>query len=691
VRAVSPALVGLAVLSTGALASCGKVEIVPVNAEFLQADAAWFQEEKTLFFFYEVTAEQGLGDPSVVEATWLTDDGLVDWTELTDLQPVHTHLPVECGPRTLCGSMSVRVDQEPRQVDLRMRYHRDGELALDADTVFNVVGPGPPDRSRSLLVYGVFDESNRQVQWRGRHLFPTVRNERATFLGLRRWFSVQDQAYGALDADDSAGRFYAYGADCSGFTPTDLPPVETSERAIFSQVLPDGASPWPQVCALATTTDAQGVFEAQAVAFKNPETRSAFPELRSPIRQARQVRFFLAPCSREIDAEAEAMQRQRLLSPESEVPTTCLDGWDQEGFVDGLIVEFTDAIESARAQGDDLVLVVGVHRDQAGAAAAVEEALIEVVVDERQRTSPRVAGAFVFDSDARGLDAPELEPTTLWCPSTLPLDQVPGPSARSCPILPDRPDIGLGPFSFNSLPILPTNRQYLDFIDQYSVGAAGEVTELSFLAPEFAATADHVDLGAFGVVTFLNGESFEAEPTDAFSHCVQEEFQPFVIRSELMQDPSVRQAILQACENDEGVPQALCDAAVTGVLTLEFLPDWHQIFAESSYEIGLFWQFPFLLRMDYEAVLAGAATAFGFSVPFGVAQPSQQLFGSEAWTTDTFSVDPALTHCRRFCDHGTFDSAGVYHPSDDFRTTYAHACYVPDFPEPGDGGFPSDP
>ena len=36
----------LLLLAAGLGASCGKVPIVPVNAGFLQADAAWFEEEE---------------------------------------------------------------------------------------------------------------------------------------------------------------------------------------------------------------------------------------------------------------------------------------------------------------------------------------------------------------------------------------------------------------------------------------------------------------------------------------------------------------------------------------------------------------------------------------------------------------------------------------------------------------------
>jgi hypothetical protein len=105
----------------------------------------------------------------------------------------------------------------------------------------------------------------------------------------------------------------------------------------------------------------------------------------------------------------------------------------------------------------------------------------------------------------------------------------------------------------------------------------------------------------------------------------------------------------------------------------------------------VFWEFPFLLRLDYEVVAAASVSALGFTVPFGFASPDESYYGTEVWTADQISLEDELTQCDRFCEHPTFGGGGVYHVTDPFRSTYANACYLPVYPELGDSGFPLDP
>lgn len=683
------AAIGLSAALAGG--SCGKVPLHDVNASFLLADASWFAEEETLFVFWEVTAEQGLGDPSVIELTWVTDDERVDWTPVDQFEPVHTHREVDCGVNRLCGSTSIHVPLEPREVDVRLRYHREGKLALETDSVYNVVDEGPAHSSRSLAIYGVFDEGNSWVQWRGRHQFPTLRNEEAQYYGLRRWFQVDEQRHGSAELRSGLNP-YAYGEGCPGtFEALDLPAVETTDRAVFNdEELPTSASASSLVCGSSTVTDATGTFTTDAVAHKNPEVRPAYPVLRSPVHDALPLPFFLAPCEGTISEDHEDMQRQRLQL--EGVPTTCIDDWDRAGFADELAVLFGDALTEARPQGEDMILVIGLHHDDEDLTAVVEDALAQIVPPERHKSTPRLAGAFVLDSFTHDLATAELEPVTLWCPADLPdINEIPDASEIYCAILPDNPEFDLGPFSFGTLPILTSREQYLDFIDSYSKKQAGQVLDLTFRVPEFATTSDHIDLGEFGVVTFLDDERISADEDDAFSYCVNdEELSFFFFRSDLMQDEQILDLIAEEC--DEGsISEEVCTYLELGILPLNILGEWHSAFLEGSYELGVFWEFPFLVRMEYEVYAAGSVSALGLSVPFGLGQEGESYLGTQMWTSEEFSLEKTLTQCRRFCDHPTFDSAGVYQVLVSFREGYAQSCYDPDYPEPGDPGFPDDP
>ena len=690
--------------------SC-KVPIINIEASFSLADSAWFAEEETLFIFYRVKAQQGLGDPSIIEITYSTDDERIRWTEISELTKVHTHIPVNCGIQALCGSTSIHVSKEPREVAIRLRYNRDGELSLNSQTVLNVVSFGPAHSNRSFIVYGTFDETNQYIQWRGRHQFPTLRNHEVEDLGLKRNFTIEKQRYGTAQLA-SIENPYGYGSNCpSQFILADFSAVTTNERAIFNtDALPIQASDTSSVCSLATVKDATGLFKTTALAQKNPEVRAAFPVLRSPINDATPIRFFLAPCEQNISNIHKNMQKQRLLFTNEN--TYCIDDWQEDDFLPNLVEEFRNNIETERPNGNDMVLVIGLHHDESeDLALVIEEALNQVVPGERDRSTPRLVGAFVFDSNSRAMDSNELRRLTLWCPSVILEDGFDFPktnsenfeentnifnqqrnffaensvnsvnskneptnieslidaSIRTCAVAPDNMNLELSAFSFGILPILPSRKLYLDFIDTYSESQTGKVKTLSFRAPEFTPTTDNIDLDGMAIATFLNNELISADPLDAFSYCAQAESAFFVFRSEFTSQIGQE------------------------VIPIEYLPEWHNNAKENTYYLGIAWDFPFLLRMKYEAVVAGSISAFSLSVPFGISSTEVNYYGTEMWTQSDFSLKKILTQCTRFCDHPTFDSAGVYNVTKDFRTYYLNTCYNPKYPQLSDSGFPYDP
>lgn len=657
-----------------AMAGC-KVPIFDIQAAFTLADATWFEEEQTLFFFYRVEAQQGIGEDSSIEVTWRTDDVDQPWTELQTLPQIHTHLPVDCGVNARCGSGSVKVEKVPRQVGIRLRYHREGQLFLTPAPTYNVVGLGPPNTNRSLLVYGVFDEPNARVQWRARHNFPTQRNEQAQLLGLRRDLRVLEPGYGhvAVPVENPYG--YGLTPTCGGgFTPLGWSPVETNERAkLAPESLPLAASTAPALCARSIVTDARGTFETAAIARKNPEVRPAFPSLRTPIRDNLAVGFVLKPCDREISQQHLDMQIQRLQIEGA--PEICLDDFLATGFASTLAARFKTRYDAERLQGRDMVLVIALHHDDTSGKvqAVVEDALQQVLPMERDKTSPRVSGAFVFDSFPYRLKLTANKRTVLWCPAKLPpmipendLDLIPSAAERSCPVLPDFPGLMLGPFSFNTIPILPSRAQYLTFVEKYSEAQAGRTTKLELKAPELTPVSQNVALGEFGVASFFNNESISASPTDAFSYC-----QPTDL---MLQSIVVR------------VPQL-----PEQVAPISLLPDVQEQFPQPLYNIGIGWDFPFLTRLEYQVVVAGAVTAFSVTVPFGISGMDMKTYGTELWKTGVFPTGDLLAHCTRFCEHPTFDTFGVYNVQKPFRPGFKMECYRPAFHQLDVGGFPLDP
>jgi hypothetical protein len=582
---------------------------------------------------------------------------------------VHTHVPVSCGAHSLCGSKSLRIARAPRDVGLHLRWDQNAELSLDSGLVLHIVGSGPPYLNRSLLVYGVFDEDNQHIQWRSRNQFPALRNEQATAYGLRRDFKISDQAYGETGADFSSDPYgYRFAPGCpTSMTALGFSPLETTDRAIFEpEAMPLASSTFSTVCANSVVTDATGTFAAPALARKNPEVRPAFPVLRSPILQDTQIGFVLHPCQRTISDTALAMQKQRLqLTTFTEI---CIDDLGDPSLPSAIETSIRDQIEQVRPAGNDMALTLALHHDdQTGAVTSmVEQALADILPSESAKSSPRVTGAFVFDSYAHTINDPTVAQLTLWCPAPgdPQLKNISDASQRSCALEPD-PDAVLGPFSFSSLPILPSREQYLNFVNEYSEAEAGTVQSLTISAPERTPLSSDTSVGQFGRATFFNDEVFTAQTTDAFSFCPSA-------------DPRVGAVVFVSPGNSTP-------------LAISQLPMFQEALPQPEYALGLIWDFPFLLHLQYREVLAGAGAAYGFTVPFGIGSDAQKYYGSALWTAPDFPLQNVLLQCTRFCDDPTFDNAGVYNVGQTFRQAYGNNCYQPSFPAVGSGGFPSDP
>ncbi|MGA1355035.1 MAG: hypothetical protein ACO32I_09725, partial [Candidatus Limnocylindrus sp.] len=329
------------------------------------------------------------------------------------------------------------------------------------------------------------DERNERVQWRLRHQFPNLRNEEAQALGLRRWFQVEQASYGdaGLDAPfASLDNAYGYGlfAECPAeFTDFDHPPVETTERAIFqSQTLPLESSASPHVCAHATVVDARGTYRTNALAQKNPEVRPAFAALRTPVRELKQIRYFFETCDLTVSEGHRQLQLQRMLMDESH--SHCVDDFEDDNFwarISGLL---RARLDEERSSGEDMALVIALQRADNNQLLPqrIAVALSEVMASEREKSSPRLAGIFVYDSDSYVGGSTGFQTTTLWCPSSFggdDLDFISDSGVRDCGLSSELELPINDSLRISTLPVLPTRRQYETFVAKYGEQALGSM------------------------------------------------------------------------------------------------------------------------------------------------------------------------------------------------------------------------
>ena len=638
-----------------------RVPLVDVEARFTTADATWFEEESTLFVFYRVEAEQGLSENSRVELTFRTDRAFQEFVDINTLPAVHTHERADCGDRTICGSMSIRVSQRPRDVEVRLRYHVDGELFLIPQTAFHIVARGEAHLSRSAIVYGVFNETNNRVQWRLRHQFPAIRNGFAQALGLRRDFRIENQGIGDVLVPERNP--YAYGLTPScpqTFETLGWQNIATNDRALFAEEQSDVTlATFNSICASAIVTDGEGEFQTGAYAQRNPEVQEAFPALQSPLSEVRQLRFLLELCDEFPDNPHRDMQKQRLFLTDSD--RLCVEDFRSAAFADRFTNLLTDIVNEERVQGEDMVLMFAVHRERGivGLAERLEQALAPLVRNESSRPSPHLSGVFVFDSFAHNIIDPDVGRFVLWCPAS-PFGN--NPSATNCPIQAN-PPLVIGQVELNSAPILPEREQYEDFIEDFGVANGGTMESITIRAPQRTTISDNVPLGDFGLATFFNNEAISTEADDAFSFCQSENANVIAFRVEGLDD----------------------------VFPLSAIGEVQEFGNFSRYELGLAWEFPFLMELQFETTLAPNVNTVDVVIPFGISTPGEEFRGSQVWQSDAFDLSETLLQCKRFCSHPTFDSAGVYNVLERFNPAYRAQCYAPLFPvAPGDP-FPLDP
>ncbi len=674
-----------------ALCGCSKV---PLQRFFPTADiavGAWFEREQTLFLFYNVSIEDGFEDDARIEVNYRTDDGESGFVRVDTQNSVHTHLPVNCGTNHICGSQSLAVTKRALEVELRVRYTEAGRLTDPIPFSFQTVESTGAVSDLSATLYGVFDEKNVVVQWRLRHQIPGILNETVRELGLKREFRVGNQSYGPrFNEEVSARPVNPYGFSYSfsqipcpsDFVPFSQVELSTQEPAKWAEeALPTEGSAAALACAPAVLTSAAGDIPGRVLALKNPETETGFGSLSTTVRETNQLKFLLSPCGRTISSDHLDMQTQRLLMDRE--PDVCLDRIDLPTLTTRMSSTFNAALDRERGAGQDLSLLIAFHHDEPNPNSVWHQALQQALEDtfefESSKSSPRGVGAYVFDSYSNAKLPENLGRRVLWCPIR-PLTEEErdageqsNESQQVCPVLPNI-GVTLGAVDLGVVPIFAERSVYLDFIRDFGVRNAGTMQQIWVRAPLATPETETIEVGQFAVATFFDGEVLSTSAEQRFSYC-----------ADLAPQSPLAFRLQKDAVAPEGDQSGLFEP--DSVLPLSSLPDIHRQYQFSNYDLGLLWDFPFLFSFQYETVVSGRVRAFGGSVPFGIDRVEGDQYGSEIWTLDSFAVGDVLLKCARFCDHATFDSAGVYNISVAFDIGYANRCYRPKYPT---GGFGSE-
>lgn len=632
------------------VASCNKVPLIKVEPKANLQESYWIGPENTLFVFYDIETPRPLSAEAVLEVAY-TDSHHYDvttWQDIKSLKSVHQHLPVDCGPRRLCGSFSWVLDEQPVVVQMRYRHQKQ---ATD-DTLWYMYPVVARDVA-SYEVFGTFDATNRHVFWQGRHVFPGLSHEKAQELGLRRWFRVEESYYQNFQ-DIDATRW----TSLSWFRPWDSDRCHLSGTLYNTQVydapqgeagweqaiLPSEAKLFPGVCGVVRLN--YGGYESQATAYarKNPVVVPVSQNLHIESVPTKIIRLVLRTCFGGQDPEFLDFQQKRLGF--ASAPHLCLE--NERGIIsrDHISYALGQVIAEHRDADQPLSLLVAFHHlnaDDLGTLHTEAEAGLALAL----AAWPEVVGGLIYDSVTRTQINPKIVRQLIWCPTVNP------EAADACRSIPS--SAKLGPINFKSSPILPTRQAFheLDADDLY----ATDVGEIVIRAPYNDGKIRLEQVGEFSLISYHDHDRVSASQSQAFSYCH-------------LGDPY---GILAFYREDGDSSLAL---SLSGI-GIAHNKSEH----EYTYNLGVSWQFPLLVQMDYQTEINGTLADGLVTIPFGLSPSEQDVLGDKVWELSEVSTAGALFKCERFCDFPAFNSAGIYEMAYPWRERYDTSCYQPQIPK----------
>ena len=666
-----------------ALTSCGPKTPLSDERGFLQVMGAYqVQEEGVSYVFFEIhenpeilaniqlfyATDTGFLPPSGEQTNWQKIDFATDG--------VHQHRLLGCASKTLCGSFSWPSDLNTYRVHLKMLYHPEGSTTLqDSSSLIYMSTP-------SVTSFGVFDGSNEHVQIRNEDNFGIPNRLAAPNYGMTRRFVVRGPAAATVSADamktlaSTQQHNYLFPAT---FCNTDHQATVVKDFLGYKSWLADTYSMndgTNGVCFGIDYLDRNGRFLVHHTGFarRNPRFNSGSYRYTTPLTTAVKVPIVIAYCSDATGADTARDQtfldyQKVLIGTPSAAEDLCFSISSADSFrvsFRNLLAAKLSAAKTSSTGLSDFVYTIVLHQNLTSEFRTIHQIIAEetttIINAEDALSSPRLVGAFVYDSRSDFKPTSEQQKRIIWCPQTRPIDPskpITEAEDANC-IVQDVAKIDLQFLNFVvSMGPFPTLTGYKDYVAEHGDRGVARSPELSFASvPQNGMTFHESETQT---VTYFDSEKLVIGASNYARVCWEKEGASLL--------------------NSLRLRELGQDAATPGLTMSVAESSWRAGVGLGTYRIGVAWDQAFVGKVTYRSSLLGT---FVSVIPFSQSFSSYQMLGDTKWLMNDMDIGNLIQVCSGFCQHPYFDEAGNYQVSVNYNNAQLTGCVTPKYPVLGE-------
>jgi hypothetical protein len=663
-----------------------KVPLNPLSRSLNIVGAHWFENEKVAYFFFRVSGETSYSGMSTFEWNKYSldkSDSNSEFSALKLTQGIHQHQLLPCG-RDICGSFSFASESAPAKITLRLRYHPKSALFVDSTAPVQVHQDDGTSNSFSSLVYGVFDESNNFIEARVHHNFGFPASSEVAQFGLIRSFRVHDtQLIDWSKADLELLKAQTHSAtlfpvkNCEQwFDTSKIQKVDGVKN--FSGVsgwLPNDFSVDPiraGSCFKVDFLKANGetILTEQAIARRNPRLIEEKMVLSTPLKPVIKIPLVVTyclndPASDRLKSEIFLDYQKFILGITGAVVDACFRIGFENQFRDELKLVLLKKLQTARQNNvglQDYIFTVAFNHKLNVEFQRFQEIVAEqiglLIDDERVKISPRLIGAFVYDSDANFV-RPELAAKSIvWCPRAAMPDVLSSVKAygdgANC-MADNGGLIKLGSILNFLVPMgpFPSRESYESYLNEY--GDKGLARNPQFQVQSVITNANTVQ-DSLGLTTFFDGQRIDLTAEEGMRICYEKDIDGML--------SSLRYKKI--------------NATTPMIENHEIQTVFNSTEGAGTYMLGLQWDYPFWGAVTYTSPLTGKILG---QIPFRKDSTAHREVGDMKWQRENWDLGPYFQRCQRFCDHPYFDESGTYQLDLQWRGLNAIGCTHSKYPE----------